>query len=167
MTDHSKNPLQRGLEIFNIHFPILFEHRQPPACFCWWLQSWHFDLSSVSESLQHPTGPGIITGLVLGEFIGISAACWIGLRFIIGRLPDGVNLQHVISASLIAGIGFTMSTFIATLGFDSQPENLHIAKTAIMIASILSAFLGVLYILFISTNKHNKAHDLTPKNSAN
>jgi NhaA family Na+:H+ antiporter len=122
-----------------------------------------FDLSTLSESLQHPTGLGIITGLVLGKFIGISGACWIGLRFKIGRLPDGVNLQHVISASLIAGIGFTMSTFIAMLGFDSQPENLHIAKTAIMIASILSAFLGVLYILIISINKHNKPPDFTPK----
>ena len=60
-----------------------------------------------------------------------------------------------------------MSTFIATLGFDSQPENLHIAKTAIMIASILSTFLGVFYILFISINKHNKPFDSTPKNNAN
>ena len=126
-----------------------------------------FDLSSLSESLQHPTGLGIITGLILGKFIGISGACWIGLRCKIGRLPDGVNLQHVISASLIAGIGFTMSTFIATLGFDSQPENLHIAKTAIMIASILSAILGVFYILFISINKHNKPFDSMPKNNAN
>jgi Na+:H+ antiporter, NhaA family len=39
-----------------------------------------------------------------------------------------------------------MSTFIATLGFDTQPENLGIAKTSIMVASIISAVLGVLYI---------------------
>ena len=49
-----------------------------------------FDSSTLSESLQHPTGLGIITGLVLGKFIGISGACWIGLRCKIGRLPmDG------------------------------------------------------------------------------
>ena len=126
-----------------------------------------FDLSSLTESLQHPTGLGIITGLVLGKFIGISGACWIGLRFKIGRLPDGVNLQHVIGASLIAGIGFTMSTFIATLGFDAQPENLHIAKTSIMIASILSAFIGVLYIFVISIRNNNKPLNSTPKSSAN
>lgn len=112
-----------------------------------------FTLSSLTESLQHPASIGIITGLVLGKFIGISGMCWLGLRCNIGRLPDGVNLQHVIGASLIAGIGFTMSTFIAALGFDSQPEHLHNAKTAIMIASILSAFLGVLYIWIISTFK--------------
>ena len=107
-------------------------------------------VSSFIESLQHPTGLGIITGLVLGKFIGISGACWLGLRYKIGSLPADVNLKHVIGASLIAGIGFTMSTFIATLGFDAQPEHLHHAKISILIASILSATLGVLYLRFIS-----------------
>jgi NhaA family Na+:H+ antiporter len=112
-----------------------------------------FSLSSLTESIQHPTGLGIITGLVLGKFIGISGACWLGLRYKIGCLPDGVNLRHIIGVSLIAGIGFTMSTFIATLGLDAQPENLHIAKTSIMIASALSAFLGILYFLIIARVK--------------
>lgn len=120
-----------------------------------------FDIGSLSHSFQDPTGLGIITGLVLGKFIGISGACWLALRFKVGRLPDGVNFQHVIGASLIAGIGFTMSTFIATLGFDAQPEHLHIAKTAIMIASILSALIGVLYILVISKINNNKQLNLT------
>jgi len=115
-----------------------------------------FSFSSVLDSLQHPTGLGIITGLVLGKFIGISGACWLGLRYNIGRLPDGVNIHHVIGASLIAGIGFTMSTFIATLGFDGQPDHLHNAKTSILVASVLSAFLGVLYIWIIASKSQNK-----------
>ena len=122
-----------------------------------------FDFGSLTQSLQHPIGLGIVTGLVLGKLVGISVACWIGLRFGIGRLPDGVNLHHVIGASLIAGIGFTMSTFIATLGFDAQPENLHIAKMSIMTASILSAFLGVLYLFVISIRNDNKPLNSTAK----
>ncbi len=114
-----------------------------------------FSLSSFIESLQHPTGLGIVTGLVVGKFVGISGACWLGLRYKIGCLPDGINLQHVISVSLIAGVGFTMSTFIATLGFDTQPVHLHSAKTSILFASVLSAILGVLYIRIVSTKKHN------------
>ena len=110
-----------------------------------------FGLSSFIDSLQHPTGLGIITGLVVGKFIGISGACWLCLRYKIGCLPDGVNIQHIIGASFIAGIGFTMSTFIATLGFDSQPEHLHNAKTAILVASVLSAIIGVIYIRLFST----------------
>ncbi|SFG09991.1 Na+/H+ antiporter NhaA [Neptunomonas qingdaonensis] len=112
-----------------------------------------FGFSSFVESLQHPIGLGIICGLVIGKFIGISGACWLGLRYKIGRLPDSVNLQHVIGVSFVAGIGFTMSTFIAALGFDTQPEYLHIAKTSILAASVLSAILGVLYIRLVSTKK--------------
>ena len=116
-----------------------------------------FSLESFFNSFQHPTGLGIISGLVLGKLIGISGACWLGLRYKIGNLPDGVNFQHIIGASLIAGIGFTMSTFIATLGFDAQPEQLHIAKTSILIASVLSALLGLSYLWIIASKKGDKS----------
>lgn len=112
-----------------------------------------FSLSSFMVSLQQPIGMGIISGLIIGKFIGISGACWLGLRYNIGRLPDDVNFKHVIGVSLIAGIGFTMSTFIAALGFDAQPEHLHNAKTSILVASVLSAVLGVVYFRMISTLK--------------
>ena len=116
-----------------------------------------FGMSTFVDSLQHPIGLGIITGLVLGKFIGISGTCWLGLRYKIGCLPDGVNLQHIIGVSFIAGIGFTMSTFIATIGFDTQPDHLHNAKTSILVASVLSALLGVLYLRIIATKQHNKS----------
>ncbi|MEP7703280.1 Na+/H+ antiporter NhaA [Paraglaciecola sp. 25GB23A] len=114
-----------------------------------------FSLSSLTASLKDPIGLGIITGLVVGKFIGISGACWLGLRFKIGCLPNDVNLQHVIGASLIAGIGFTMSTFIATLGFDGHPEHLNTAKTSILIASVLAAFLGLLYLRIVASKKNS------------
>lgn len=115
-----------------------------------------FSLPSFIDSLQHPIGLGIVTGLVVGKFIGISGACWLGLHYKIGNLPKGVNFQHVIGVSLIAGIGFTMSTFIATLGFDAKPEYLQSAKSSILFASLLSAILGVLYIQFIAAKKTHK-----------
>ena len=112
-----------------------------------------FSLAAFTESVQHPTGLGIIAGLILGKLIGVSGACWLGLRYKIGCLPEGVNFQHVIGVSFIAGIGFTMSTFIATLGFDSQPVHLQSAKSSILVASLTSAILGVLYLRFIATKK--------------
>jgi NhaA family Na+:H+ antiporter len=112
-----------------------------------------FSYGSFTDSIQHPVGLGIITGLVVGKFVGISGACWLGLHYKIGNLPRGVNLQHVIGASFIAGIGFTMSTFIATLGFEGQADHLHIAKTSILIASVVSALFGVIYITMIAS-KH-------------
>lgn len=107
----------------------------------------------VIDSIHQPTGLGIIAGLVFGKLIGISGACWLGLHFKIGRLPKGITIHHVIGVSLIAGIGFTMSTFIATLGFDSQPALLQSAKSSIMIASFISAILGFIYLRFIASKK--------------
>jgi NhaA family Na+:H+ antiporter len=112
-----------------------------------------FGYSSFIDSIQNPVSLGIIAGLVIGKFIGISGACWLGLRYKLGSLPHGVNLQHVIGASFIAGIGFTMSTFIATLGFDGQPDHLHNAKTSILVASVLSALFGLIYLRMIAS-KH-------------
>lgn len=126
-----------------------------------------FGLSSFIDSLQHPTGLGIVTGLVIGKFVGISGACWLALRYNIGCLPDSLNFQHVVGISLIAGIGFTMSTFIAALGFDAQPEHLHNAKTSILVASALSAVLGVVYLRVISTKKHNESPNSTSASGAN
>lgn len=124
-----------------------------------------FSLSSFIDSLQHPIGLGVISGLVIGKFIGISGACWLALRYNIGCLPEGVNFQHIIGVSFIAGIGFTMSTFIAALGFDAQPEHLHNAKTSILVASVLSAMLGVFYIRFIATKKAQKTLNTPAKNN--
>ncbi|ASP49027.1 Na+/H+ antiporter NhaA [Cognaticolwellia beringensis] len=115
-----------------------------------------FSFSSLADSLQHPIGLGIIFGLVLGKFIGISGACWLALRYKLGSLPDKINFQHVVGASLITGIGFTMSTFIAMLGFDGQPEQLQYAKTAILIGSILAAMLGTIYLRVTSTKQNNE-----------
>jgi NhaA family Na+:H+ antiporter len=118
-----------------------------------------FDFNSFLNSVQSPVGLGIITGLVAGKFIGISGACWLGLRYNIGRLPDRVNFQHVIGISLIAGVGFTMSTFIAALGFDGHAEHLQSAKMAILLASLLSAILGLLYLRIVSTEEPSSAGD--------
>ena len=112
-----------------------------------------FGISSIIDSVIHPIGLGIITGLVIGKFIGISGVCWLCLRYKFGSLPDDIHFKHVIGASFIAGIGFTMSTFIAALGFDAQAEYLHIAKSSILIGSVLSAVLGVLFLRLVATKK--------------
>lgn len=118
----------------------------------------NMNLSTILDVFKDPVGLGIVSGLILGKFIGISGACWLGLRFKFGRLPDGLDIRHVIGASLIAGIGFTMSTFIATLGFDLQPENLHLAKTSIIVTSILASVFALVYFrvlaFFISPVKN-------------
>ena len=88
---------------------------------------------------------GIIAGLVLGKPIGLLGASWLAVRFGIAALPPGVSWRHMVGASLLAGIGFTMSLFIASLGFD-EPALLEAAKLGILVASLLAGSLGFMLL---------------------
>lgn len=141
LSEHASTPLRRWENA--LHLPVAIVIL---PLFAFTNAGVVFSVNSLIDSLTQPIGLGIIFGLVLGKCLGISGACWLALRYHLGCLPDNITLKHVIGVSLVAGIGFTMSTFIAALGFDGQPEHLHNAKTSILIASGLSAFLGILYI---------------------
>lgn len=61
---------------------------------------------------------GVTVGLLLGKPLGILAACWLALRLRVAALPVGIGWPHLVVLGLAAGIGFTMSLFIAQLAFD-------------------------------------------------
>jgi NhaA family Na+:H+ antiporter len=104
------------------------------------------DLSALPALLGNSLALGIVLGLVLGKAIGISLPAYALLRLKIGRLPDGVQLGHIIGLALLGGMGFTMSIFIATLGFADDPEQLVIAKAGILTASLLAGACGYLWL---------------------
>jgi NhaA family Na+:H+ antiporter len=93
---------------------------------------------------------GIMAGLVLGKAMGISSFCWLTMRLGIGRLPEGMNFYHVVGISLLGGIGFTMSIFVADLAFHQYVESLNIAKTAILLASLIAGTCGYLWLRFVA-----------------
>lgn len=86
---------------------------------------------------------GIIAGLVIGKPLGISAASYALIKTGKASLPAGSNWKNFISINFLAGIGFTMSLFIATLAF-SEPAVQDLAKAAILMASAIAAMLGSL-----------------------
>jgi Na+/H+ antiporter NhaA len=81
---------------------------------------------------------GIVVGLVGGKLVGISGASWLATR--LGRLPLPVAFPSIVAASGVAGIGFTISLFVADLAFTGA--RLEEAKAGILAASLLSAGLG-------------------------
>jgi NhaA family Na+:H+ antiporter len=102
-----------------------------------------FSLSSISgTSTMVPVG--IIVGLVIGKPIGLLAASWLAVRSGLAELPNGVEWRHMIGVGFLAGIGFTMSLFIASLGF-GDGLLLDAAKTGILMASVIAGSIG--YIL--------------------
>jgi NhaA family Na+:H+ antiporter len=109
------------------------------------------DLEHFSTTLLHPVSLGIVLGLVVGKFIGITLFSWLVVKARIAVLPEGVDMRHVAGVGLLGGIGFTMSIFIAELSFSPDYALLVTAKTAIITASFLSGVLGYCWLRFFST----------------
>ncbi len=108
------------------------------------------EFSSLGESLTHPVMLGVSLGLVLGKFIGITGACWLVLKLGIAELPKDTLFTQIAGVSLLAGIGFTMSIFVAQLGFSHNEELLLMAKTGILFASLLAGISGYIWLYLVS-----------------
>ncbi len=90
---------------------------------------------------------GIVAGLVIGKPLGIFTACFITVKYKWGTLPANTSWRHIIGAGLLAGIGFTMSIFIATLAFKNA-ATIDIAKISALLGSFLSILFGITWLRF-------------------
>lgn len=116
------------------------------------------DLGSVvwSDALTNSVTVGVLAGLVLGKFAGISLFSWVAVRLGLARLPSGVEWKHLMGAAWLGGIGFTMSLFIAQLAF-SDPVVVEQAKLGILLASAASAAIGLAWLLWASSTDERPA----------
>ena len=108
------------------------------------------NLSAFNTIITHPVSMGIVAGLVFGKLIGIAGFSWVAVKMGLTSLPHGVNFKHIVGVALMGGIGFTMSIFIAELGFVHSAEDLLMAKTGILLASILAGVSGFVWLYFTS-----------------
>jgi len=104
------------------------------------------DFASIGDTLAHPVTLGVSLGLIAGKVLGISGFSWVAIKLGIGRLPAGTRFNQIIGVSLLGGIGFTMSIFIAELGFIHQPQLLLMAKTGILFASLIAGITGFIWL---------------------
>ncbi len=105
----------------------------------------------LSTGALAPTGAaavaaGVVVGLVVGKVVGIAAFSWLALRLRWGTLPVGVGWGQLVGVATLAGIGFTVSLFIAGLAFD-DPALADAAKLGILAASAIAAILGSLILV--------------------
>lgn len=108
------------------------------------------ELAGLGDTLTHPVTLGVGLGLVVGKFIGIVGASWLALRLGIGQLPAQTRFSQIAGVALLGGIGFTMAIFIAELGFAAQPELLLMAKTGVLLASLLAGVGGFIWLWLVS-----------------
>lgn len=110
------------------------------------------------SALLDPIALGIVLGLCIGKPLGICCMVFLFSRVLRLSLPTSFGRWNVLGSGCLAGIGFTMSLFIASLAFPN-PEHLATAKLGIIAASLLSGTLGALVFLLAkgrsSTNETN------------
>jgi NhaA family Na+:H+ antiporter len=94
-----------------------------------------------AELLTDPVSVAVAAGLVLGKPVGIVGFSFVAVRLGVARLPDGVGWGVLTGGSALAGIGFTMSLFIAGLALDGAA--LDAAKVGVLVASLLSGVVGM------------------------
>jgi Na+:H+ antiporter, NhaA family len=98
---------------------------------------WSLDIFEGHERLML----AIVLGLVLGKPIGIGLAAWLAVHFGIAVKPAEYSWRQLSGAGVLAGIGFTMSLFIAGQAFPNQADYAA-AKIAIFMASVLAGLVG-------------------------
>ena len=105
-----------------------------------------FDHQMLVDAVSSPVALGVVAGLVLGKPIGIVACAWLAIRLKLASMPSGVSWRQVAGVGAMAGIGFTMSLFIAGLAFSADTAHFEQAKLGIFVASVAAASIGVLVL---------------------
>ena len=106
---------------------------------------------NIFEALFSKISLGIILGLFIGKQIGIFGFSFLAVKLKLASLPQGVNWKNLYGAGILAGIGFTMSLFIASLAFN-DPELLDLSKIGVLTGSVISGILGFLFLKTSSKN---------------
>jgi NhaA family Na+:H+ antiporter len=93
------------------------------------------------DSFFHPVVLGIVLGLFVGKTVGVSISIHILQKLKVISMPKNVKMKHFYYVSMLCGIGFTMSLFIALIAFENNPKYLELAKIGIIFGSILSVIM--------------------------
>ena len=98
-------------------------------------------IGSADELLQ-PPAVAVMLGLFFGKQIGVFGTIWLMVRSGLSAKPGNARWSELYGASLLCGIGFTMSLFIGALAFPESPAAVEGAKLGTLAGSLLSAICG-------------------------
>lgn len=98
----------------------------------------------------------IAASLVLGNSIGVTTIVLFAQKIKLITIPSDITTKHIIGVSFLAGIGFTMSIFVASLAFNNSPSYIDSAKTGILLGSLVSAVIGFTILRIGSVKKYKR-----------
>ena len=108
--------------------------------------------AGIFSAIASPVHTAVFAGLVLGKPLGIFLFTYAAFKLKIASIPDHLSLKHILGVGIIAGVGFTVSIFIAMLAFTDEHTQL-ISKIAVINASVFSGIVGYLYLRFTTRKK--------------
>jgi NhaA family Na+:H+ antiporter len=103
----------------------------------------------------------VAVALLTGKPAGVVLFSFLAVRLGFAKLPDGVSWLALLGGGFLAGIGFTMSLFVAGLAFDSEPQLLGDAKLGILLGSLFSAIVGATLLVFTLKGKPQEEDNTT------
>ncbi|CAM2878457.1 Na+/H+ antiporter NhaA [Glaesserella parasuis] len=136
-----------------------FEHILAPWCSFVILPLFAFSNAGVSlagmslSTLFSPLTMGVALGLLVGKTLGVFSFSFLAVKLGIAQLSEGMNFKQIFAVSILCGIGFTMSMFLAGLAFggdEADGQFISLARLGILIGSGISAVLGY-YLLKLCT----------------
>ncbi len=99
-------------------------------------------------SFTQPYSFGILSGLIIGKPIGILLFSFISVVLGLCILPSDLKWKYILGASILAGIGFTMSIFITLLAF-KDAQIINNSKFMILCASFISGTIGFIFLKIV------------------
>ena len=103
----------------------------------------------IGELLGQSITRGVLVGLVAGKQVGVLLFAWGAVRIGWAVLPSDLRWSHIHGAGWLAGIGFTMSLFIAGMAYPAVAD-LEAAKVGILLASTCAAVIGIVVLLLVT-----------------
>lgn len=101
-------------------------------------------------SLVGDVSIAVAAGLLLGKFVGIFLFTWLAIKSRLVLMPSGMNWKNLAGVSLLGGVGFTVSLFIANLSFAGEyPELLNQAKLGVLSGTIIAGILGYIVLRIV------------------
>ena len=99
------------------------------------------DFTRVFDQLNNPVARGVIIGRIVGKFIGITLFAWIAVKLRIAIKSDSISFQEISGVAALAGMGLTVSLFIAELAL-TQEETLEVVKLGLLTSAIIAGTFG-------------------------
>lgn len=109
------------------------------------------DFRHFGDLVTSPIATGIIFGRVAGKLIGITFFAWLAVRLGFAKIPESISMKHIAGAGALAGMGLTVSLFIAELASTDSTQMAQI-KVGLIVAALISGILGLTLLRRFSTN---------------